>query len=242
MPVYRPALALRLRCSTRRRSPNCARSTSASSGGWRRRRRSSRCRCRHREQRRAPGAARSRRPCSWRRRASGSSRLAPARCGFACMHPTRRCAASTCFVRRRLGARRLRSPGPIAVGARAGDGTLRRQSRLPAGARAPLPGRAGRLRGRGPVAARTRRTGARRPGAVPDRRRIGWREPLGRNLLRLRDRHGVTGAFRAANLVYGCYDFSMTPSQRLWGERRLPLTTAAICWFADQYARGRSGA
>ena len=32
----------------------------------------------------------------------------------------------------------------------------------------------------------------------------------------------------------------MTPSQRLWGERRLPLTTAAIRWFADQYARGRS--
>jgi acetyl esterase len=59
-------------------------------------------------------------------------------------------------------------------------------------------------------------------------------------LLRLRDRHGVTGAFRAANLVYGCYDLSMTPSQRLWGERRLPLTTAAIRWFADQYARGRS--
>jgi acetyl esterase len=54
-------------------------------------------------------------------------------------------------------------------------------------------------------------------------------------LLRLGDRHGITGAFRAANLVYGCYDVSMTPSQRLWGERRLPLSTAAIRWFHDQY-------
>lgn len=57
-------------------------------------------------------------------------------------------------------------------------------------------------------------------------------------LLRLRDRHGITGAFRAANLVYGCYDLSMTPSQRLWGERRLPLTTRGICWFAHQYTPG----
>jgi acetyl esterase len=31
-------------------------------------------------------------------------------------------------------------------------------------------------------------------------------------LLRLRDRHGVTGAFQGANLVYGVYDLSMTPS------------------------------
>ena len=33
-------------------------------------------------------------------------------------------------------------------------------------------------------------------------------------LLRLRDRHGYTG-FLGANLVYGVYDLSMTPSQRL---------------------------
>jgi acetyl esterase len=54
-------------------------------------------------------------------------------------------------------------------------------------------------------------------------------------LLRLRDRHTITGAFRAASLLYGFYDVSMTPSQRLWGERRLPLTTRSIAWFADQY-------
>ncbi|MFI9320517.1 alpha/beta hydrolase [Kitasatospora aureofaciens] len=40
-------------------------------------------------------------------------------------------------------------------------------------------------------------------------------------LLRLRDRHGLTGAFRAAHLAFGPYDLSMTPSQRLFGSRRL---------------------
>ena len=37
-------------------------------------------------------------------------------------------------------------------------------------------------------------------------------------LLRMRDRHGFTG-FRAANLVYGAYDISMTPSQKQFGNR-----------------------
>ncbi|OAH12477.1 alpha/beta hydrolase [Streptomyces jeddahensis] len=40
-------------------------------------------------------------------------------------------------------------------------------------------------------------------------------------LLRLRDRHGITGTFRAAHLAFGPYDLSMTPSQRLFGSRRL---------------------
>jgi acetyl esterase/lipase len=54
-------------------------------------------------------------------------------------------------------------------------------------------------------------------------------------LLRLRDRHGITGAFSAAVLQYGCFDLSMTPSQRLWGERNLVLSTPIIAWFADQF-------
>jgi acetyl esterase len=33
-------------------------------------------------------------------------------------------------------------------------------------------------------------------------------------LLRLRDRHGAAQRFAGANLTVGCYDFSMTPSQR----------------------------
>jgi acetyl esterase len=51
-------------------------------------------------------------------------------------------------------------------------------------------------------------------------------------LLRLRDRHGLA-PFAGANLVYGCYDLSMTPSQRRWGERNLVLSTPIIQWFAD---------
>jgi acetyl esterase/lipase len=54
-------------------------------------------------------------------------------------------------------------------------------------------------------------------------------------LLRLRDRHGITGGFGAAVLQYGCFDLSMTPSQRLWGERNLVLSGPIIAWFADQF-------
>jgi acetyl esterase len=54
-------------------------------------------------------------------------------------------------------------------------------------------------------------------------------------LLRLRDRHGITGAFDAAVLQYGGFDLSMTPSQRAWGERNLVLSTPIIRWFADQF-------
>jgi len=47
-------------------------------------------------------------------------------------------------------------------------------------------------------------------------------------LLRLRDRHGITGAFRAAHLLFGAYDLSMTPSQRSFGSRQLLSNTDAI--------------
>ncbi|MEU5950923.1 alpha/beta hydrolase [Streptomyces sp. NPDC047525] len=47
-------------------------------------------------------------------------------------------------------------------------------------------------------------------------------------LLRLRDRHGVTGAFRAAHLLFGPYDLSMTPSQRLFGSRQLLSNTDTL--------------
>jgi acetyl esterase/lipase len=53
-------------------------------------------------------------------------------------------------------------------------------------------------------------------------------------LLRMRDRHGYTG-FRAANLVYGAYDLSMTPSQRLFGDTRLVLRTTDIVQFIDAF-------
>jgi acetyl esterase len=58
-------------------------------------------------------------------------------------------------------------------------------------------------------------------------------------LLRLRDRHGITDAFAAAVFQYGCFDLSMTPSQRLWGERNLVLSGPIMAWFSDQFVPGR---
>jgi acetyl esterase len=57
-------------------------------------------------------------------------------------------------------------------------------------------------------------------------------------LLRLRDRHGIEGAFAAANLIYGAFDLSGTPSQRAWGDRNLILSTPIIEWFGDQFLPG----
>ncbi len=53
-------------------------------------------------------------------------------------------------------------------------------------------------------------------------------------VIRLRDRHGYTN-FRGANLVYGAYDMSMTPSQRRFGETRLILRTSDIVQFANAF-------
>ncbi|MCI5043154.1 MAG: alpha/beta hydrolase [Aquisalinus sp.] len=51
-------------------------------------------------------------------------------------------------------------------------------------------------------------------------------------LLRMRDKHGFTG-FAGANLVYGIYDMSMTPSLRNWGDRLLIIDTPVCTWFGD---------
>jgi acetyl esterase/lipase len=56
-------------------------------------------------------------------------------------------------------------------------------------------------------------------------------------LLRMRDRHGFTG-FRAANLVYGAYDVSLTPSQKQFGNERLVLRTVDIEQFMGAYLPG----
>ena len=53
-------------------------------------------------------------------------------------------------------------------------------------------------------------------------------------ILRMRDRHGYSG-FSGANLVYGVFDLSMTPSQRNWGDEPLVLSTAIMDWFYDQF-------
>ncbi|MEA2024161.1 MAG: alpha/beta hydrolase fold domain-containing protein [Actinomycetota bacterium] len=56
-------------------------------------------------------------------------------------------------------------------------------------------------------------------------------------MLRMRDRHGYTG-FAGANLSYGFFDLSLTPSARNWGDRMLVMDTALCRWFADLYAGG----
>jgi acetyl esterase/lipase len=57
-------------------------------------------------------------------------------------------------------------------------------------------------------------------------------------LLRVRDAHRITGAFLAANLVYGAYDLSMTPSARLWGDRNLVLSGPIMRFFTEAFVPG----
>lgn len=54
-------------------------------------------------------------------------------------------------------------------------------------------------------------------------------------LVRLRDKHGFTG-FRAANLSYGNFDTTMTPSQKWIGEDNLFIRTEAIQQCTALYA------
>jgi acetyl esterase len=53
-------------------------------------------------------------------------------------------------------------------------------------------------------------------------------------VLRMRDRYGYTG-FRGANLVYGAFDLSMTPSQLAFGNRRLVLRTIDMQQFYNAF-------
>jgi acetyl esterase len=53
-------------------------------------------------------------------------------------------------------------------------------------------------------------------------------------LLRMRDRHGYTG-FRAANLAYGNYDSSMTPSQLRAPDRGILVGKLSIKKFSEAY-------
>ena len=78
----------------------------------------------------------------------------------------------------------------------------------------------------------------------PGRRAIGG-ESAGAQLavvtlLRLRDRHGVDlrEAFTAANLVFGPFDLTGTPSRHLWGDRDLVISSPEMDWFADCYLPG----
>jgi len=57
-------------------------------------------------------------------------------------------------------------------------------------------------------------------------------------VLRLRDRHRISNRIAAANLVYGAYDLNGTPSQILWGDRNLVLSTPIVKWFANNFLPG----
>lgn len=59
-------------------------------------------------------------------------------------------------------------------------------------------------------------------------------------LLRIRDRISSTPPFLGANLVFGVYDLGMSPSQRLWGNRNLVLSTSILNWFYDCFVPQRS--
>ena len=59
-------------------------------------------------------------------------------------------------------------------------------------------------------------------------------------LLRLRDRHGISDAISAANLVFGAYDLNATPSSVLWGDRNLVLSLPIMRWFTDNFVPSRS--
>lgn len=54
-------------------------------------------------------------------------------------------------------------------------------------------------------------------------------------LLRLRDRHKAIDRVAGANLVFGVYDLSMTPSQRNGGDRFPILTTSDIAFCHDMF-------
>ena len=56
-------------------------------------------------------------------------------------------------------------------------------------------------------------------------------------ILRMRDRHGYTG-FKGANLVFGAFDMTMTPSQRAFGNERLILRTLDIEKFSEAFLQG----
>ena len=59
-------------------------------------------------------------------------------------------------------------------------------------------------------------------------------------LLRVRDRHGAVDRFEAANLVYGAYDLSLTPSVRRAGDSLPVLSTRNIADFAEHFLPGTS--
>ena len=57
-------------------------------------------------------------------------------------------------------------------------------------------------------------------------------------LLRLRDKHGLT-PFIGANLGFGVFDVSQTPSSANWGDEALILSSPVMKWFGDHFVPPR---
>jgi acetyl esterase len=85
------------------------------------------------------------------------------------------------------------------------------------------------------------------PGAaelgVPPRFAVGGESAGGQlsvvTLLRLRDRHGNADSFAAANLVFGAFDLTGTPSRLHWDDSRpLVLTNSGMTWFTKCFTPG----
>ncbi len=55
-------------------------------------------------------------------------------------------------------------------------------------------------------------------------------------LLRLKKKLGVGTGFSAANLIYGCYDLSGSPSLLNWGDEHLVIDTPTVNWLIDKFA------
>ena len=68
--------------------------------------------------------------------------------------------------------------------------------------------------------------------AAPARFAIGG-ESAGAHLAALTLLRLPRNVFYAANLVYGAYDMSQTPSQRLWGDRNLVLSGPIVDFFGE---------
>ena len=144
--------------------------------------------------------------------------------------PARRLSASAW---RRLGARRRRYAGPDAGADRRQYRSGRRRRRISPRAGTPVSG--------GPddceaAAAWLLQNGKKEFGT--DALTIGGESAGGHltavTILRMRDRHGYTG-WRGANIVYGAFDLSLTPSQRQFGDTRLVLRTIDMQQFYNAF-------
>ena len=139
----------------------------------------------------------------------------PRRAGRAADHRSRGRVARNvpAHPRRRLDAGRERRAGPAPAATGARYRADRRERELPPRARESVSGRARRLRGGGACGCWATRVRGGRRSAASGPRAIGGDSAGGQlaacTLLRLRDRHGITGAFDAAVLQYGGFDLSM---------------------------------